>query len=177
MGSPEAIEITVSPPEGGEPLRLAWDRGMAESLATGDRGGQPGSPWRGEDEVDWERVEALRLVSAAFQDGRALAVAALRPRGAAGHDADSVAHHLVEAGEPVELTNALLSTEYDADGLPKRIGLELWAEDESPPLRVAADREGQVEARGDGVRREVARMAFRLAGTSGAGLYEVVRPR
>ena len=106
MGSPEAIEITVSPPEGGEPLRLAWDRGMAESLATGDRGGQPGSPWRGEDEVDWERVEALRLVSAAFQD-----------------------------------------------------------------------REGQVEARGDGVRREVARMAFRLAGTSGAGLYEVLRPR
>jgi hypothetical protein len=176
MGSPEAAEIMLESLEGGERLRLTWDRGIAESLAGGGPAGQARSPWRGADGVDWEGVEALRLVSAVFEDGRTLAVAALRPRGAPGHDADSVGHHFVEAGEPVDLVDALLSTEYDADGLPRRIGLELWAEDDTPPARVAADRKGEAEVSGDGVRREVALMSFRLEGTGGIGLYEVLRP-
>jgi hypothetical protein len=175
MASPEATGITLEPLEGGAPLRLTWDRNVAESLATGDTAGGARSPWRVAGEVDWERAEALRLVSAVFEDGRALAVAALRPRGAPGHDADSVAHHLLDAGEAVQFADALLSTQYDAEGLPRRIGLELWAEGESPPLRVAADREGEVEVTGDGIRREVARMSFRLDGTVGAGVYEVLR--
>jgi hypothetical protein len=176
MASPEATVITLKPLGKDERLRLAWDRGIAESLASSDPAGQTRSPWRGTEGIDWERAEALRLVSAVFEDGRALAVAALRHRGSPGHDADSIAHHLVDAGEPLELTEVLLSTEYDADGLPRRIGLELWLEGDAPPLRVAADRKGEVEVTGDGVRRDTALMAFRLEGTVGAGLYEVLRP-
>ena len=74
------------------------------------------------------------------------------------------------------LTEVLLSTEYDAAGLPARIGLELWAEPDSPPLRVAADREGEVAVSWDGARREAARMSFRLDGTGGIGEYELLRP-
>ena len=46
----------------------------------------------------------------------------------------------------------------------------------SPPLRLAADREGAVEVDEDGVRREIARMAFRLQGVAGSGGYEVLVP-
>jgi hypothetical protein len=176
MASPETTEITLEPLEGGRPLRLTWEHGAAEALARGDRVAPARSPWQVEGPVDWERAEELRLVSAVFDDGRALAVAAMRPRGATGHDADSVAHHLVDAGQQVELTQTLLSVEYDADGLPRRLGLELWDDAESPPVRVAADRQGGVEVGDDAGRRELARMAFRLDGTSGAGVYEVLRP-
>ena len=90
-------------------------------------------------------------------------------------DRDSIAHHLEESGEPIALTEALLSTEYDAGGLPRRIGVELWAEPESPPMRLAADRQGDVEVIGDSVRRELARMSFRLEGASGTGAYELLK--
>ena len=165
-------EITLHPSGGGEALALAWDRGIAESLA---EGGAP-SPWRIEGQPDWERAEAVRLVWAVFDDGRALALAALRPRGAAGHDHDSVDHYLAEGDDEVALTEGLLSTEYDAEGLVRRIGLELWIEPDSPPLRVAADRQGAVEVDEDGVRREIARMTFRLEGVEGGGAYEVLLP-
>jgi hypothetical protein len=56
------------------------------------------------------------------------------------------------------------------------VGVELIVDPEATPLRVAGDREGPVEIGGEGVRREAARMGFRLQGATGTGLYEVLRP-
>jgi hypothetical protein len=175
MASAEALSIALRRPGGGEPLRLAWDRGSAESLAAAGTGEGRRSPWRLEGELDAGADAELRLISAAFDDGRALALAALRPRGAAGHDLDSVAQHLEESGRPIVVGEALLSTEYDAEGLPRRAGIELWADPESPPLRLAGDRQGDVELVGGDFRRRLARMSFRLDGASGAGAYELWR--
>lgn len=174
MPSAEAVSITLEVPGGGAPLRLTWDRGAAESPSV-HADGPGGSAWQVEGEIDWMAVEGLRLISAAFEDGQALALAALRPRGDAGHDRDRVAHHLEQSGEPVALTEALLSTEYDARGLPRRVGVELWAEPGSPPLRLAGDRRGEVEVRDNEVRHELARMSFRLEGAGGSGTYELLR--
>lgn len=176
MARAEPLAIALRLPDHGQPLRLAWDRTIAVSLAEAGGDEPARSPWRVEGGLDRDSVETLRLVSAVFEDGRALALAALRPRGATGHDRDSVAHHLEEAGERVALTEALLSTEYDADGMPRRVGLELWAEPDSPPLRLAADRLGDVEIGDHEVRRELVLMSFRLDGASGIGTYELVRP-
>jgi hypothetical protein len=175
MASPEALPIVLEAPGGGALLRLAWDRGEARSRPRRSEAPEE-SPWRLESEIDWDAVEGLRLISAVFEDGQALALATLRPRGTTGHDRDRVAHHLERAGAPIALTEALLSTEYDAGGLPRRIGVELWAEPGSPPLRLAGDRRGEVEVRDDDqVRREVARMSFRLDGAGGQGAYELLR--
>ena len=116
--------------------------------------------------------DGLRLILAAFEDGRALALAALRPTGATGHDRDSVAVQLTESGDPVPLTEALVSTEYDAEGLPRRVGAELWAEPDSPPMRLAGDRHGEVKVDAGEPRREAVRMSFRLEGVGGVGTYE-----
>jgi hypothetical protein len=174
MTGPEPVALTLQA-QGGGPTRLRYEAAALEA-AGGGNGGDVRSPWSIEGEVDWRYAEAMRLVSAAFEDGRELAIASIRPKGAAGHDTDVVACHLAEGGEPVEVDEALVSIEYDSAGLPRRLGIELWIDPESPPLRVAADREGEVEAGGDGVRREAARMHFRLAGARGTGLYEVLRP-
>jgi hypothetical protein len=175
MAHAELIPITLEGPDTGGALHLAWDRSAAESLAVTEADRAAASPWRLERQPDWRAAEELRLVSAVFEDERALALAALRPRRARGHDRDATACHLEEAGEPVGLIDALLSTEYDGDGLPRRIGLELWMEEDSPPLRVAGDRHGDVEVAGDGVLRQHARLSFRLEGVGGTGTYELLR--
>jgi hypothetical protein len=172
MASAEPIAIEVGTHEEGKVMRLTWNREAVES--TGD--GAIASPWRVEGEIDWEEADAVRLLSATFEEGRELALVAVRPRRATGHADDSVAAYLTDEGEPVPVAEAFLSTEYDAEGLPRRAGVELIVDPDAAPLRVAGDREGRVEVRADGVRREAVRMAFRLEGTSGRGLYELLRP-
>jgi hypothetical protein len=176
MASAKPTSFTLEPGKDGGVVLLIWNR-----EALGPPGRETGadearSPWSVEGEVDWGRAEALRLVSALFEDGRELAVAAIRPRDAAGHDAETLGSHLVEDGEAVAVEEALLSTEYDAGGLPRRLGLELWLDSERPPLRVSADRDGEPRVSGEGIRRQTTRMSFRLGGTAGSGLYEVLRP-
>ena len=76
-------------------------------------------------------------------------------------------------GEPAETSEALLSVEYDADGAPRRLGLELWTDPDASPLRVAADRAGEAGTQSG---RDAVPMRFRLDGVDGVGLYEVLRP-
>src|SRR5581483_4952982 len=125
---------------GSEGARLRW----APRPADDANGAAPPSPWELEAAPDWDRLESLRLVSALFEDGGALGAAALRPRDARGHDEDAVVARLV-----------------DADGAPRRLGLELWMDSDSSPRRVAADRAGEPGRAGD---RESVPMRFRLGG-------------
>ena len=161
MDSALALEL-------GEGLAVRWDESkLAAPTAT-----EGASTWELDGAVDWERFDLLRVISAAFADGGALAIASLAPKGRAGHGDETVRALLTPAdGESAALAEALLSTEYDAAGVPRRIGLELYAEPDSAPRRVAADR---IEARAEGTRQTV-RMAFRMDGVSGTGLYELLR--
>jgi hypothetical protein len=168
---PETIAVELATPAA--PLGIAW---RPEALrALGDAGADAERPWSLEGEVDWEGTAMLRIVSAAFEDGSLLGVAAFRPEGVQGHGDEAVSAILVrEGGEPEPLRSALVSTEYGPDGLPRRIGLELRGDPETAPVRVAADRRGEVRTAGDGA-RQVAAMEFRMEGTRGAGLCEIVR--
>src|SRR6478735_955189 len=90
MPSGERLVLELDP-AGGPALRVEWDVDALRDLsATGRQPGAGEAPpaWRLEPGPDWERVSALRLISATFDDGALLAVAALRPRGATGHAAD-----------------------------------------------------------------------------------------
>ena len=135
--------------------RVVWDPDGLRSLLE-DTGGKP---WRLEGDLDWPATEAVRIVSAGFEDGTSLAVAALRPAGAGGHDAETVVGFLVTPdGEPQPLHEVLISTELGPDGHARRLGLELYEDEDLMPLRAAAD--GEVE------------MAFRLEGRRGRGRYD-----
>jgi hypothetical protein len=161
--SADAVVLDV-----GSGARVEWEIDALRALEAGESA-EPA--WRLDGDLDWNGVESLRLVAAAFQNGRLLALAAARPAAAAGHD-ELLRGALVQpTGEVVELAETLLSTEYDADGAPKRIGLELYPEPSSVPLRVAADRRSPTVAH-DGIEATV--MSFRMDGTSGAGVFERV---
>src|SRR6476659_5170429 len=99
MPSGERLLLELDP-AGGPALRVEWD--LDALRERGAAGGQPGTAeappaWRLEPGPDWGSASALRLISANFDDGALLAVAALRPRGAAGHDTDTVGAILVSA--------------------------------------------------------------------------------
>lgn len=173
MANAEPIALDVSP-DGG--ARVEWSRDRLGTLAGPGFPPQSAPVWRLDGEPDWDAIESLRLISAAFEDGRMLALVATRPARAEGHDETHLRGALVQAdGEVVELADALLSTEYDADGAPSRIGLELYTYPDAIPLRVAADRAGEGSG-GDGGRRAIP-MSFRLEGSQGAGLLELVSRR
>ena len=167
---PGADPLTVRLGPNGAGAAVEWAPDALRALAGAE---DPTSAWRLESEPDWEAIESLRVVSAAFEDGRLLALVAARPARAAGHDEQRPRGVLIEPdGELVELVEALLSTEYDSTGAPSRIGLELFTDPDSVPLRVAADRvrPGAQTASG----RTAIPMAFRLEGALGDGLLELV---
>jgi hypothetical protein len=176
MAGAEPLTFALDIGRSGGEVRLSVGSQALATLAADAPSFPPPSAWTLEGKIDWEEAEAVRLLAAAFEDGRALAMAAVRPRGAPGHDAESVVSRLIEEGESVVVGETLLSTEYDAEGLPRRLGLELWIDAETPPLRVAGDREGEPQLEALEVRRQSTPMGLRVDGVDGRGVYEVLQP-
>jgi hypothetical protein len=135
-----------------------------------------GPSWR-VGELQWDGLESVRVIGASFDD-LALAAVVARPAGATSHGDDRVAVALVGDTGPEEISEALLSTEYDPDGHVRRIGIELWPEAAGVGAhRLAADRTGDpASSTVDGASREATPMAFRLDGKQGSGLHELLRP-
>ena len=153
----------------GERLAFDWplDRLQAFDGSEGD------TIWELEGELDWDEIEVVRVLTARFEDGRCLALAAIHPAGAEGHGDDAIAGVLVSDDEPEALAEALVSTEYGADGEVRRIGLELYHEHEGLPLRVAGDVTSVSEHVDGGVVHKGIALAAR-AGTPGTGLLDVL---
>jgi hypothetical protein len=153
---------------------LAVDRNALASLAAGET--LP-SPWTVEAGPDWQRHQMLRLISAAFEDGTLLAIAALRPVDAEGHDREAVGGLLTDPeGALAVLPEALISTEFGPDGRPRRLGLELYKDPDSPPLRVAGEIDptgARTEASGAWT-QDTAQVGLRWDERRGHGLYEVL---
>ena len=103
-GGPLRVELAG---EDGRALVIEWDREALDALRTNPEA----SP-------AWRIVEgsppqpgALRVISAAFDDGSALALAGVRAPDAPGHDQDVVSGVLVDPdGGQESLTEALIST-------------------------------------------------------------------
>jgi len=156
----------------GSGIRIEWDPERLRSLRQSGRETAE-RPWTLE-AAEGERAQPVRVLSAAFEDGSLLAVAATRSPGAAGHDEEEVRAVLAHRDEqPVEIADTLLSTQYGPDGAVTRVGLELYDDPEGPPRRVAGDR---LTGRGAGEARSADSvvMSFRIDGTDGIGHYDSI---
>jgi hypothetical protein len=122
----------------------------------------------------WDELDAVRTISALFDDRHALLAVGRRPRGALGHNAERTASWLLVDGEAVAVEETRISTVYDGDGRQRSAGLELWLPDEDYPLRgsgtVVAGTSLQLEA----VDVHVAIFRWRLGDREGAGAYELM---
>jgi len=167
----EVLALEFTGPAG-EPLRIEW---QADALAALDPAAADGDPvWRLAGELDWDEIEALRILSGRLDDGRLIAIAALRPAGAAGHGEEVVAGALGGAEGFDQLAEALLSTEYGQDGLPSRVGLELYRDDGGLPVRVAGDATATATRQEGPTRRVSAALALRSSGSAGVGVLDAI---
>jgi hypothetical protein len=157
----------------GETLYFEWN---PDSL--GHLDGELGdpTPWQLEGELDWDEVDLIRVLSARFDDGRLLGLAALRPAGAAGHGEEIVVSALVDPEGRVEpVAETLLSVEYDGSGLPRRAGLELYRGEGSIPLRVAGNATGSERDSQGQLERISTALSLRLTGAAGRGRLDLLR--
>jgi hypothetical protein len=140
-----------------------------EVRCLGQRGHSWGSP-------DCKRMELARTLSAWMGADRAVLLAATRPARARGHGDEAVAGWLVDAGEPHPIQDARLSTTYDGALRQKRVGLELWMDEESEFARRASGKVlcGTTLDLGD-VRLDSSFFAWRMEGREGVGRYDVMR--
>jgi hypothetical protein len=156
----------------GTAIRVEWD---ADALGAPPRPAEPPS-WHLAGELDWDEVEALRVLTVALPDGRRIALAAVRPAGSPGHGSDAVGAVLVADAGAEQLADALISTEYGPDELPRRLGLELYLADDALPLRVAADvSEARVEPEGE-LSRVSAALTVRFDGERSTGRFDILAP-
>jgi hypothetical protein len=136
--------------------------------ALGARGRAWGDP-------DWERIELTRSV-AAWTDGAAAALTAVRPAGASHHADEATWAAVWEPEGLLEIDDGRLSTTYDADGHTRRAGLELWPAGEESWARRGA---GEVLCGSSldlgSLRLDCAFFRWHLEGRAGVGRYDIVR--
>jgi hypothetical protein len=121
----------------------------------------------------WEKLDALRGVSALFDSENAVLAVARRPRGAIGHGQEKVVAWLVSGGEARLVEDARISTVYDAEGRQRNAGLELWMPGEDFPRRATGTAVAGTTLSLDGLRVNAAVFSWRMEGRDGAGAYEV----
>lgn len=135
----------------------------------GQRGHQWGAP-------DWERIELARTLSAWFEDGPAVALASVRPDGAAGHAEEAVGAYLAAPDAVTAIADPLLSTTLDGDGRQRRASMELWLdEDDTYPHRAAGEAVCGTTLDLGRLRLDCAFFHWRMDGREGVGRYDVLR--
>jgi hypothetical protein len=136
--------------------------------ALGGRGRAWGDP-------DWEQIELTRSV-AAWTDGAAAALTAIRPAGARHHADEATWAAVWEPEGLLEIDDGRLSTTYDADGHTRRAGLELWpVGDESWARRGAGEVLCGSSLDLGSLRLDCAFFRWHLEGRAGVGRYDIVR--
>jgi hypothetical protein len=118
-----------------------------------------------------------RSIGIVFSDGGLLALTSVLPHGAGEHGEEEVVAVLCDPdAAPIEFEEALLSTEYGADGVHRRANLELWPDTEDGrPLRGAGTLISSVTVRRRGLNSEIAFFRWSVEGREGLGHYEVAR--
>jgi hypothetical protein len=135
----------------------------------GQRGHQWGAP-------DWQKMELSRTLGVWLEGEQGIALAAVRPRGAAGHEDEVVSAFLLDE-EPVGIDDPRLSTALDASGRQLRAGLELWVDEEGEegPLRGAGQAVcGTTFDLGE-LRLDCSFFTWRMDGRRGVGRYDLLR--
>jgi hypothetical protein len=130
--------------------------------------------------ADIRELACIRDLSAWFGPQQGIALTARRPRGVAGHDQDVVSATLFESSSGIPVVEPRLSTTYSAAGVPIRLSLELWLEEDDEggqyPRRAAAENLGvsALSARG-GIEVEAYAFRWHSGGHDGVGTYLLTR--
>jgi hypothetical protein len=124
---------------------------------------------------DTERV-IRRSIGIVFTDGGLLSLSGSAPTQGGHGDEPLVAVLCDPDAAPVTFEEALLSTEYDEDGVQRRATLELWLDAEGgQPIRGGGTLISAVEAEVEGLHTRIAFFRWSVEGREGLGHYEIAR--
>jgi hypothetical protein len=174
------LEVALGGTEGYEQLcRVTGTVRVGDATHEIETRGQRGHAWGAS---DWKGLELSRAVGAWWDDERAITLAAVRPAGAKGHEAEEVAAWFVTPGDEdadaalVSIEEARLSTAYDGAGHQRRAGLELWPDAEATfPLRAAGEVVCGTSLELGRLRLDASFFRWRMGGREGVGRYDVLR--
>lgn len=121
----------------------------------------------------WAELDALRGLSAVFDERTAVVALARRPRGAPGHGDERVRAFVIEDGRLTEAEETRISTVYDADGRQRDVGVEMWLPEEDFPRRAAGVAVAGASLDLEAVRVHAAVFDWRMEGARGIGGYEI----
>ncbi len=121
----------------------------------------------------WGELDAVRTISALFDEEHAVLAVALRPRGAVGHGQEDVRAHLISGEESATPQEARISTVYDAEGRQRSAGLELWIGEEDFPRRASGSVRAGMSLSLEGLRVNAAVFGWNMEGRDGVGAYEI----
>jgi hypothetical protein len=168
------VELTFEPHSpavdlGGATGRLCRVRGRAagsevDCLGTAGETIEPPS---------WSELDALRTLSAVFDEEHAVLAVARRPRGALGHGQELVTAHLLAAGEAIAVEEARVSTVYDGEGRQRSARLELWLPGEDFPRRASGTVRAGLSLSLESLRVNAAVFGWEMEGREGFGAYEI----
>lgn len=170
----ERADATTATPDGEQSLEPCRVSG-AFTVAGVDREFDVGGVRS--DALAADRLDSLRLFAAWFPAGHEVALLSARPKDARGHDRDTVG--VVARGEEHALvSDPRLSTTYNEEGEPRRVGVELWLSDAEDgdqwPRRIAGTATGSRVSEGPGLSAYAFECVSR--GETGAGIYVLARP-
>jgi hypothetical protein len=131
--------------------------------------------------IDATALDSLRDACAWFAPDDGLALTALRPAGARGHEQDLVTGAVFEPSGVTAVADPRLSTTYSADGLPTRAGLELWIETDDEAAEYSRRATGetigaQIALSADGFDLHAHAMRWHSRGRDGIGAYVLAQP-
>ena len=153
-------------------IRVAWDD--LDQTRADLSAGEPSASWRLEGELGAGHT-AIRVLTGSAGKGTLLLLAAARPDEADGHDAENPRAVLVSrSGETKAIEEALVSTQYSANGQIERLGLELYAEGDDYPVRGAGDARRATASDEGALRHEQAWLDFRLDGEVGDAILDIL---
>ncbi|HEY2056546.1 MAG TPA: hypothetical protein VGH14_21645 [Solirubrobacterales bacterium] len=120
-----------------------------------------------------------RSIGIVFDDGGLLSLSGTAPARSGGHGDEPLLAVLCDPdAAPIAFEEALLSTEYDEDGVQRRATLELWLDpEEGRPIRGGGTLISAVEAVVDGLETRIAFFRWSVEGREGLGHYEIARAR
>jgi hypothetical protein len=125
-----------------------------------------------------DQLDSIRGVWGWFEDLRAVALLALRPRGSSAQDGDRLAATLFDLDSAIDVEEPRLSTTYSTDGLPSRASLELWIGEgeEQYPRRAAAEALGAgASVSAAGLSLHASPLRCHSQGLDGPGVYLLAR--
>jgi hypothetical protein len=122
----------------------------------------------------WDELDAVRSISALFDEENALLALARRPRGVPGHGDELTVAWLVQENEVLGVDDARISTVYDAEGRQRSAGLELWLPGEEFPRRASGTVAAGSSLELEGLKVHAAVFRWRMEEREGLGAYELM---